>query len=170
MSRYEEQLKAQVKIGKNVFIAPNATLMGNISLAENVSIWYGAILRADMDSIEIGCRSNVQDGVIMHTDPSKPIKIGEENVIGHGAILHGCTVGSNNLIGIRSTILNNAKIGNCCIIGAHALVTEGMEIPDYSMVLGSPGKIVKQLPESIIEKLKLGAFAYVQEALKYLEV
>ncbi len=169
MSRYEEELKAKVKIGKNVFIAPNATLMGQISLADNVSVWYGAILRADMDSIEIGSRTNVQDGVIMHTDPLKPIKVGEENVIGHGAILHGCTIGNNNLIGIRSTILNNAKIGNCCIIGAHTLVTEGLEVPDYSMVLGSPGKIVKQLPESIIEKLRIGAFAYVQEALKYLE-
>jgi carbonic anhydrase/acetyltransferase-like protein (isoleucine patch superfamily) len=170
MSRYEEELKAKVKIGKNVFIAPNATLMGQISLAENVSIWYGAILRADMDSIEIGCRTNVQDGVIMHTDPLNPIKVGEENVIGHGAILHGCSIGNNNLIGIRSTVLNNAKIGNCCIIGAHALITEGMEVPDFSMVLGSPGKIVKQHPNSIIDKLKVGAFAYVQEALKYLEV
>jgi carbonic anhydrase/acetyltransferase-like protein (isoleucine patch superfamily) len=170
MSRYEEELKAQVKIGKNVFIAPNATLMGQISLAENVSIWYGAILRADMDSIEIGSRTNVQDGVIMHTDPLKPITIGDENIIGHGAILHGCTIGNNNLIGIRSTVLNTAKIGNCCIIGAHALVTEGMEVPDYSMVLGSPGKIVKQLPESIIDMMKIGAFAYVHEALKYLEL
>ncbi|MBL7800265.1 MAG: gamma carbonic anhydrase family protein [Chitinophagales bacterium] len=169
MSRYEEQLKAQVKIGKNVFIAPNATILGNISLADNVSIWYGAILRADMDAITIGCRTNVQDGVIMHTDPLKPITVGEENIIGHGAILHGCTIGNNNLIGIRSTVLNKARIGNYCIIGAHALITEGMEVPDYSMVLGSPGKIVKQLPDSIIDQLKLGAFAYVHEAMKYLE-
>jgi len=169
MSKYAEQLKAQVKIGQNVFIAPNATLMGNITLGDNVSVWYGAIMRADMDKIVVGDRTNIQDGVIFHTDPLKPISVGKENIIGHGAIIHGCTIGDNNLIGIRSTILNKAKIGNCCIIGAHALVTEDMEIPDYSMVLGSPGKIVKQLPDSIIDKLKLGAFVYVQEALKYLE-
>ncbi|MFN8276528.1 MAG: gamma carbonic anhydrase family protein [Chitinophagales bacterium] len=169
MSKYAEALRAKVKIGKDVFIAPNATLMGDITLGDNVSVWYGAIMRADMDRIIIGNRTNIQDGVIFHTDPNMPITVGEENIIGHGAIVHGCTIGNNNLIGIRSTILNKAKVGNYCVIGAHALVTEEMEIPDFSMVLGSPGRIVRTLPESIIEKLKWGAAVYVHEALKYLE-
>lgn len=167
-SKYQEHLESLVKKGENVFIAPNATLIGNITLANHVSIWYNAILRSDFDSIEIGEATNVQDGVIFHTDPGMPIKVGKENIIGHAAIVHGCTIGDNNLIGIRSTILNKAKIGNFCIIGAHALVTEEMEIPDFSMVLGSPGKIVKTLPEAVADKLKWGASVYKQEALRYL--
>lgn len=169
LSRYAEELKAKVKTGKNVFIAPNATLMGDITLGDNVSVWYGAIMRADMDRIIIGDRTNIQDGVIFHTDPNMPITVGKENIIGHGAIVHGCTIGDNNLIGIRSTILNKAKVGNFCVIGAHALVTEDMVVPDFSMVLGSPGKVVKTLPDAVIEKLKWGAAVYVHEALKYLE-
>ncbi len=168
MSKYAEELKAKVKLGKDVFVAPNATLMGDITLGDNVSVWYGAIIRADMDTVVVGDRTNIQDGVIFHTDPNKPIRVGKENIIGHGAIIHGCTIGDNNLIGIRSTILNKAKIGNGCIIGAHTLVTEDMEVPDYSMVLGSPGKIVKTLPTEVVEKLKKGMKVYVEEALKYL--
>lgn len=169
MSKYLNDLKRQVKLGEQVFVAENATLIGDITLGDRVSVWYGAILRADMDKVVVGESTNIQDGVIFHTDPGKPIKVGKENIIGHGAIVHGCTIGDNNLIGIRSTILNNAVIGNGCIIGAHALVTENMVVPDYSMVLGSPGKIVKTLPPEVIEKLKLGAAVYVHEAYKYLE-
>ena len=168
MGKYVEKLKAMLKVGKEVFIAPNATLVGDITLGDNVSVWYGAILRADNEKIIVGDRTNIQDGVIFHTDPGVTITVGEENIIGHGAIIHGCTLGNNNLIGIRSTILNGAKIGNCCIIGAHALVTENMIVPDYSMVLGSPGKIVKTLPPETIDRMKLGAAFYVQEALEYL--
>ena len=169
MSSYIQTLQAKVKLGKNVFIAPNATVLGDITLGDSVSVWYGAIMRADMDKITVGYGTNIQDGVIFHTDPGMPIAVGNENIIGHGAIVHGCTIGNNNLIGIRSTILNKAKIGNSCIIGAHALVTEGMEVPDYSMVLGSPGKVVKTLTPDIIEKLKLGVAAYMYEAMKYLD-
>jgi carbonic anhydrase/acetyltransferase-like protein (isoleucine patch superfamily) len=142
MGKYIEKLKSKVKVGKDVFIAPNATLVGD--------------------------RTNIQDGVIFHTDPGVTITVGEENIIGHGAIIHGCTIGNNNLIGIRATILNGAKIGNCCIIGAHALVTENMDVPDYSMVLGVPGKVVKTLPPEAIERMKLGAAFYVHEAMQYL--
>jgi carbonic anhydrase/acetyltransferase-like protein (isoleucine patch superfamily) len=168
MGKYTEELKSKVKVGKEVFIAPNATLLGDITLGDNVSVWYGAILRADADKIIVGDRTNIQDGVIFHTDPGMTITVGEENIIGHGAIIHGCTIGNNNLIGIRATILNRAKIGNCCIIGAHALVTEDMVVPDYSMVLGSPGKVVKTLPAEVIDRMKLGAAFYVHEALQYL--
>jgi carbonic anhydrase/acetyltransferase-like protein (isoleucine patch superfamily) len=169
MGKYIEDLKAKVKLGKDVFIAPNATLIGDITLGDNVSVWYGAILRADADKIIVGDRTNIQDGVIFHTDPGMTITVGEENIIGHGAIIHGCSIGNNNLIGIRATILNQAKIGNCCIIGAHALVTEDMVVPDYSMVLGSPGKVVKTLPPETIDRMKLGAAFYVHEASLYLE-
>ena len=167
MGKYIEQLQAKVKKGKDVFIAPNATLIGDITLGDNVSVWYGAILRADQDTIIVGDRTNIQDGVIFHTDPGVTITVGEENIIGHGAIIHGCTIGNNNLIGIRATILNGAIVGNCCIIGAHALVTEGMIVPDYSMVLGVPGKVVKTLPPEIIDRMKLGAAFYVHEAQQY---
>jgi carbonic anhydrase/acetyltransferase-like protein (isoleucine patch superfamily) len=169
MGKYIEKLKAMVKVGKDVFIAPNATLIGDITLGDNVSVWYGAILRADNEKIVVGDRTNIQDGVIFHTDPGVTVTVGEENIIGHGAIIHGCTIGNNNLIGIRSTILNRAKIGNCCIIGAHALVTEDMVVPDYSMVLGSPGKIVKTLPPETVDRMKLGAAFYVHEAGEYLQ-
>ena len=169
MSKYAEELAAKVKVGKNVFIAPNATVLGDVSLGDNVSVWYGAVIRADTDSITIGDATNIQDGVICHTDPGIQMNIGRENIIGHGAVLHGCTVGDNNLVGIRATILNGAKIGNGCIIGAHALVTEGMIVPDYSMVMGVPGKVVKTLPPQVIDQLKLGAAHYLHEAMKYLE-
>lgn len=169
MGKYVEELQSKVKVGKDVFIAPNATLIGDITLGDNCSVWYGAILRADADKIVVGARTNIQDGVIFHTDPGVTIAVGEENIIGHGAIIHGCTIGNNNLIGIRATVLNGAKVGNCCIIGAHALVTEDMIVPDYSMVLGVPGKIVKTLPPETIEKMKLGAAFYVHEAMQYLE-
>jgi carbonic anhydrase/acetyltransferase-like protein (isoleucine patch superfamily) len=166
-NKYEAYLASKVKVGKEVFIAPNATLLGDITLHDRVSIWYNAVLRSDFASIVIGKETNVQDGVIFHTDPGMPIHVGEGNIIGHGAIVHGCTIGNHNLIGIRSTILNNAKIGNYCIIGAHALITEEMEIPDFSMVLGSPGKIIKTIPESIKAKLEWGASVYVKEMLRY---
>ena len=169
MSKYAEELAAKVRLGKDVFIAPNATVLGDITLGDRVSVWYGAVLRADTDTITVGEGTNIQDGVIFHTDPGIKMNIGRENIIGHGAVIHGCTIGDNNLIGIRATILNGARIGNCCIIGAQALVTEEMVVPDYSMVLGVPGRVVKTLPPEVIDQLKLGAAHYMHEAMKYLE-
>lgn len=168
-NKYYQQLISAVKKGKNVFIAPGAQVLGKVTLGNHVSIWYHAVLRADFDSIEIGDNTNVQEGTLMHVDPGKPIKIGKNNIIGHGAVIHGCTIGDNNLIGIRATILNGAKIGKGCIIGAHALVTENMEVPDFSMVLGTPGKIVKTLPEESLQRIELGAMVYKNEAEKYLQ-
>jgi carbonic anhydrase/acetyltransferase-like protein (isoleucine patch superfamily) len=169
MSKYSEALKAKVKLGKDVFVADNATLVGDITLGDNCSVWYGAVIRADLDKVVVGDRTNIQDGCIFHVDPGVPITVGKENIIGHGAILHGCTIGDNNLIGMRSTVMNGVVIGNCCVIGAHALVTERMVIPDYSMVLGSPAKITKMLPEEVIQLIKAGVNEYVHEAGKYLE-
>lgn len=168
-NKYYNSLLEKVQKNENVFIAPGAHVLGNVFLGSEVSIWYNAVLRADFDKIEIGNRTNVQENVIMHVDPGSPISIGTDNVIGHGAVLHGCTLGNNNLIGIRATVLNGAKIGNNCIIGAHALVTEGMIVPDNSMVLGVPGKVVKTLPEGVKDMIQLGVHEYLEESKKYLK-
>lgn len=169
MNSYQKSLEASVQKGRNVFIADTARVLGKVSLADDVSVWYGAVIRADFDSIAIGERTNVQEGVYMHVDNGCPITVGRDNVIGHGAILHGCTTGDHVLVGMRATIMNNARIGNFCIIGAHALVTERMEVPDYSLVLGSPAKVVRTLPESVRAMMDLGVHHYLDEARKYLE-
>ena len=132
----------------NYWIAPDAQVMGAIILEENASIWFAAVLRGDNEPITIGENSNVQDGAVMHTDIGFPLTLGKNVTVGHQAMLHGCTVGDNSLVGIGATILNGAKIGKNCLIGAHALVGEGKEIPDNSMVLGMPGKIVRELDEN----------------------
>lgn len=149
------------------FIAPSATVIGDVSLGEDVSVWYSAVIRADVEKIIVGNKTNIQDGCVLHADFGEPTIIGEGVTVGHGAIVHGATVGDFSLIGMRATVLNRAKIGKFCIIGAHALVTEGMEVPDFSMVLGTPGKIVKQLPESIKEKLIESAEHYVEMGKKH---
>ena len=143
------------------FIAQNATVVGKVSLGEDSSVWYSAVIRADVEEIIIGKRTNIQDGAIL------PADFGDDVTVGHGAIDHGAIVGDGTLIGMRSTILNRAKIGKHCIIGACALVTEGMEIPDYSMVLGVPAKIVKQLPPEYAEKLFKSAAHYVEMAKRH---
>ncbi|WP_428667838.1 gamma carbonic anhydrase family protein [Runella sp.] len=152
---------------KAVFIASTASVMGQVTLGEQVSVWYGAVIRADVEKIIIGNRTNIQDTAVLHADAGSPTILGDDVTVGHGAIVHGAIVGDGSLIGMRSTILNNAKIGKFCIIGAHALVTEGMEVPDFSMVLGSPGKIVKQLPESIAGRLLKSAAHYVEMGLRH---
>jgi len=163
-----ESLKSKVKKGERVFVAPGAIVIGNVVLGDAVSVWYNAVLRGDSDVIAIGNRSNIQDGTIIHVDPGVPVTVGEDNVVGHRVILHGCTIGNNNLIGMGATIMNNVRIGNCCIIGANTLVTENTVIPDFSMVLGSPGKIVKQLPEGVKDMILLGVHEYMSKAAKYL--
>lgn len=168
MSNFLKQLEERVRKGNPVFIAPNATVVGDVELGDFSSVWFQAVIRADMGKVLVGKRSNIQDGVIIHTDPGLDVTIGESCVIGHGAVLHGCSIGDFSLVGIRATILNHAVIGKGCIIGANALVTERMVVPDYSMVLGSPGKIVKTLSPEIIEQIKLGADAYVEEMKLFL--
>lgn len=157
-----------MKKGKEVFVAPNATIIGHVFLADESSVWFGAVLRGDGDEIHIGARSNIQDGCIVHVDPGMPVHIGEDVVVGHGAIVHGATVGDSSLIGMRATLLNGVKVGRGCIIGAHSLLTEGTEIPDYSVVMGVPGKIVKQLSPTAAEKIKANAARYVELGKRYL--
>jgi carbonic anhydrase/acetyltransferase-like protein (isoleucine patch superfamily) len=166
---YLEQLQNQVKKGTDVFIAPNAYVLGNVTLGNRVSIWYGATLRADFDSIVIGDNSNVQEGVIMHVDHGTPLTVGKSVTVGHGAVLHGCTVGDNSLIGIKAVVLNGAVIGKGCVIGANALIKENDVIPDFSLVVGSPGKVIRQLGEETMGMLQLSAQVYAEEASKYLK-
>ncbi len=132
-------------VGDGHFIAPNAAVIGNVTLHENSSVWFSCVLRGDADTIEIGAGSNIQDGTVIHCDPGFPTVVGKNVTVGHSAMLHGCTIGDGSLVGIGAVVLNGAKIGKGCLIGANALVTEGMEVPDGSMVLGSPAKIRKQL-------------------------
>jgi carbonic anhydrase/acetyltransferase-like protein (isoleucine patch superfamily) len=149
------------------WIAPNAHVMGRVILETDASIWFGAIVRGDNEPITIGARSNIQDNSVLHSDMGSPLTIGRGVTVGHRAVLHGCTVGDNSLIGIGASVLNNAKIGKNCLIGAHALVPEGKEIPDNSMVLGSPGKVVKELSDVWIKTLKLSGDGYVQNYRRF---
>ncbi len=149
------------------FIAQNATVVGKVTLGEYSSVWYGAVIRADVEEIIIGKRTNIQDGAILHADYGEPTIIGDDVTVGHGAIVHGAMVGNCTLIGMRATILNRAKIGKYCVIGACALVTEGMEIPDYSMVLGVPAKIVKQISPEHAQMIEMGALHYVEMAQRH---
>ncbi len=132
--------------GEN-WVAPNATVIGDVTLEKNTSIWFNATLRGDVENIYVGEGSNIQDGSVLHTDPGFPLKIGKDVTVGHLVMLHGCFVDDNSLIGIGAVILNNAKIGKNCIVGAKALVSENKEIPDNSLVLGSPGKIIRKVTD-----------------------
>ena len=153
--------------GDDFWIAPNATVIGNVKLLKDASVWFNAVLRGDVELITVGQGSNVQDGAIIHTDPGFPCTIGKNVTVGHLAMLHGCEIGDGSLIGIGSVILNGAKIGKNCIIGSKALVTEGMEIPDGAMVLGIPGKVKKILNEEEQGVVSLGAEHYIQNYKKY---
>ena len=147
--------------------APNATLIGNVRLEEGASVWFNAVLRGDNELILIGKDSNVQDGAVMHTDMGYPLTLGTGVTIGHNAMLHGCTVGDYSLIGINSVILNGAKIGKHCIIGANALIGEGKVIPEGSLVMGSPGKVVRDLTDEQKALLQASAAHYVKNAQRY---
>lgn len=151
------------------WLAPNATLIGDIRLAEEVSVWFGATLRGDNEPITIGARSNVQDGCVFHTDRDYPLTIGADCTIGHNAILHGCTVKDNSLIGMGATILNGAVIGSNCIVGAGALVGERKVIPDNSLVLGVPGKVARMLPEGTDAHIRASADGYVRNWKRFAE-
>lgn len=168
-SAYESKLGAKVKKGQDVFIAPNATVIGDVELGDNASVWYQAVIRGDSDHIRIGSRTNVQDGSIIHVDPDVPVNIGHDVILGHAAIVHGATVDDHTLIGMRASVLNNARIGKFCIIGAHSLIPPGKSIPDYSMVMGAPGKVVREVTEEEIEDIKQNAQTYVDKGLNYLD-
>ena len=147
---------------EDVWIAPDAQVIGKISLGRGVGIWFGAVLRGDNERITIGARSNVQEHTVMHTDMGFPLTVGEGCTIGHRAMLHGCTIGDNSLIGMGAIVLNGARIGNNCLVGAGALVTEGKVFPDNSLIVGSPARAIRTLDDKAAEGITASAQAYVR--------
>jgi len=156
-------------LNKSNFIAPNATLIGDVVLGEHTSIWFNVVIRADVASIKIGAGSNIQDGSILHVDAQYPMTIGDNVTVGHKVMLHGCTIGENTLVGMNAVVLNGANIGKNCLIGANSLVTENMQVPDGHLVLGSPAKIIKALDESSQEMFTQSAKHYIDNGQRYLK-
>jgi carbonic anhydrase/acetyltransferase-like protein (isoleucine patch superfamily) len=155
------------QLGANVWVADSADVMGNVQLADNVSVWFGAVIRGDTETIHIGTNSNVQDGSVLHADIGQPLNIGQDVTVGHQVMLHGCTIGDGSLIGIQAVVLNGVRIGKNCIVGAGSVVTEGKEFPDNSLIIGSPAKVVRTLDDAAVQKLKLSAQHYVANGRRY---
>ncbi len=149
------------------YLAPGARLIGNVTLAEQVGIWFNAVLRGDNEPIVIGPGTNVQDGCVLHTDPGFPLTLGADVTVGHSAILHGCTVGDGTLIGMGAVVLNGARIGTGCLIGANALVTEGKETPDHSMVVGQPARVIRPIDAAMAAELRRAAEIYRKRQRQY---
>lgn len=149
------------------WIADNATVLGRVRVGHRVSIWFQAVVRGDNEPITLMADSNVQDGAILHTDPGAPLTIGPRVTVGHRAMLHGCTIQEGSLVGIGATILNHTQVGKHCIIGAHTLIPEGKQIPDRSLVLGSPGKVVRSLTDAEVQRLEASAAHYVWNHQRY---
>ena len=154
-------------LGPDAWVAPNATVIGDVRLGNNASIWWSAVVRGDNDTITIGAGSNIQDGSVLHVDAGVPMILGTNVTVGHLAMLHGCSIGDESLIGIKSVILNKAVIGRHCIIGANSLIPEGKVIPERSLVMGSPGKVVRQLSDEEVARLLSAAQGYVEKARHY---
>jgi carbonic anhydrase/acetyltransferase-like protein (isoleucine patch superfamily) len=153
--------------GNDFFIADSASVIGNVTLMNNASIWFGAVVRADSNSITIGENSNIQDCCVCHVESHNALTIGSGVTVGHKAMLHGCTIGDNCIIGINAVVLNGATIGSNCIIGANALVTEGKNIPDGSLVLGSPGRVIRPITDDEIITIRNSADHYVRNFKRY---
>ncbi len=158
---------AMPDVAGDAWVAPDAAVIGNVVLGAEASVWFGAVLRGDNEEIAVGRRSNVQDGCVLHTDPGFPLRIGADCTIGHGVILHGCTLGEGTLVGMGATVLNGAVVGRGCLIGAGALVTEGKHIPDRSLVLGAPGRVVRTLDDAAVAGLRASAARYVANARRF---
>ncbi len=155
------------EIHPEAWVASNATIIGKVKLEKNSSIWFNAVLRGDIELIKIGENSNIQDGSVLHTDPGYPLTLGKGVTVGHLVMLHGCQISDNSLIGIGSIILNNAKIGKNCIIGANTLITENKIIPDNSLVVGSPGRVLRKITDEEIKSIIENGQHYVKNSKKY---
>ncbi|WP_394757726.1 gamma carbonic anhydrase family protein [Rhodoferax sp.] len=155
------------RIADSAWVADSAQVMGDVDLAEEVSVWFGVVIRGDTASIRIGRRSNIQDASVLHADVDQALTVGAGVTVGHQVTLHGCTIGDDSMIGMGAVILNGAKIGKGCLVGARALVTEGKEFPDGSMILGSPAKVVRQLRIEELEGLRLSAQHYLANARRF---
>lgn len=160
----------KVKKDETAYVAPGSHVMGDVVLEKESSVWFNAVLRGDCERITVGEGSNVQDGAILHTDPGFGLTLGKGVTIGHKVMLHGCEIGDHSLVGINAVVLNGAKIGKHCVIGANALITEGKEIPDGSVVMGSPGKVVKQLSDEQRAGLEASAQHYIDNAKQFAEL
>jgi carbonic anhydrase/acetyltransferase-like protein (isoleucine patch superfamily) len=156
------------RIAASAFVAPDANVIGNVILAENTSVWFGATLRGDNEPITIGTNSNVQEATVMHTDPGFPLAVGADVTIGHQAMLHGCTIGPGSLIGIKSLIMNGAVIGESTLVGAGAIVTEGKAFPPRTLLLGAPARVARDLTDAEVERLRASAAGYVRRRAQYL--
>ncbi len=154
-------------IGDGQWIAPDASVIGDVVLHEQASVWFGSVLRGDMDTLTVGARSNIQDNSVLHSDAGIPLHIGRAVTVGHRVMLHGCSIGDNSLIGIGSTILNHAVIGSNTLVGAHALVTEGKSFPDGVLLMGAPAKVVRELTEAEIGMIAASADHYVNNAADF---
>jgi carbonic anhydrase/acetyltransferase-like protein (isoleucine patch superfamily) len=150
------------------WVAPNASLIGDVRLSWDAGVWFGAVLRGDNEPIIVGARSNIQEQCVLHTDMGYPLEIGEDCTVGHSAVLHGCTVGAGSLIGMGAVVLNGARIGRGCLVGARALVTEGKSFPDHTLIVGSPAKAIRTLDAGAIAGLLDSARHYVEKSRKYL--
>ncbi|KIQ31734.1 hypothetical protein RT97_14450 [Variovorax paradoxus] len=155
------------QLATGAWVADSAEVIGNVKLGENASIWFGAVLRGDNETMSIGRNSNVQDMSMLHSDPGSPLTVGENVTIGHQVMLHGCTIGDNSLIGIQAVVLNNAKIGRNSIVGAGSVVTEGKEFPDNSLIFGSPAKVMRTISDEDAARLRHGSEHYVENAVRY---
>jgi len=155
------------RLAEGAWVADSAEVIGTVVLEENASVWFGAVMRGDNETITIGRNSNVQDGTVVHADPGFPVVVGENVTIGHQVMLHGCTIGDGSLVGIGAVILNGAKIGRNCLVGAGALVTEGKEFPDNTMIVGAPAKAVRALSPEQAERLRVGVSNYVSNAQRF---
>jgi len=168
MAIYElDGARPELPASGKYWVAESAEVMGRVILRENASIWYGCVLRGDNDPIIVGENSNIQDLSVLHTDHGYPITIGANVTVGHRVVLHACTIGDDTLIGMGSTILNRAKIGKNCIIGANTLISEGKEIPDNSLVMGAPGKVVKEVSPQQVQMIRMSAIHYVENWQKH---
>jgi carbonic anhydrase/acetyltransferase-like protein (isoleucine patch superfamily) len=152
---------------KRYWVAETAALIGKVRLKTDASVWFGAVLRGDNEWIELGTRSQIQDNATLHTDPGFPLTIGEDCVIGHKVMLHGCTIGNNTLIGMGAIVLNGARIGNNSLVGAGALVTEGKSFPDNSLIVGAPARVIRNLDEKAVAQIRTGADLYVRRSRDY---
>ena len=159
----------RVKLPENYFIARSAIVIGNVALGNDVSIWFNVVIRGDSELIAIGDECNIQDGTVIHTDPGYPMTLGKGVTIGHKAMLHGCTIGDFSMVGINAVVLNGAQIGSHCIVGANSLVKENMEIPDGSLVVGSPAKIIRRVSSEQKNALELQAQHYVRNGRRFKE-
>jgi carbonic anhydrase/acetyltransferase-like protein (isoleucine patch superfamily) len=166
MALYELDGKAP-KLGDGAWVADSAQVIGNVDLGANASVWFGVVIRGDNETIRIGRNTNVQDLSVLHSDAGVPLTLGDNVSVGHQVMLHGCTIGDGSLIGIQAVVLNNAKIGRNCIVGAGSVVTEGKEFPDNSLILGSPAKVVRTLDDKGLEMLRYIATHYVENGERY---